>query len=116
VVYALFQPERYVRDFDGENRRDLLLSAASRAYQGNRAFYFAVGAPGATPDPALAPPATWAAGADDTVLRDYWKQIRAVAGAAEFTEDSFTSPPWKGVRISKKNGLKCLLTAPIETK
>ncbi len=116
VVYAMFQPERYVRTFDGQNRRDLLLRSARKEYQYNRSCYFAVGAPGYVLSPTLAPPLTWAAGADATTLRDYWLQIRDVADAATFTEASFSSAPWKGVKVGKKAGMKCMLTAPVEIK
>jgi prepilin-type N-terminal cleavage/methylation domain-containing protein len=119
VVYAMFQPERYFRAFDNDNRRDLLLKAASKAYQYNRSLYFAVGASGPVLDP-ITEPDTWDYTSDTTVLRDYWKAVRWCAHAEKWTEESFTAPPWKGIYVNSEKiptgKMKCFLSAPIEVK
>ncbi len=114
VVYAIFQPQRYQRAFDLQNRRDLFIHGSLSSYQYARSLYLAVGAAGYTRNPGV--PATWIAADDATVQRDYWLQIRDVCKASDWTESSFTSPPWKDVRVKKKNGKKCLLSTPNELK
>jgi hypothetical protein len=114
VVYALFQPERYVRNFDQQNRRDKLLKDALKAYQYNRSVYLAVGAAGGSMPATL--PLTWAAGSDAVTMRDYWMQIRDVSGAAAWNETAFSAPPWKGLKRGKKNGYTCYVSTPTEVK
>src|SRR6185503_19848965 len=100
--------------FDGQNRRDLLLKAATRECQYTRSVYVAVGAPGATLPATVNK--TWTAVDDLTTMRGYWRLIRDVAAAYEWTEDSFTKPAWKGTRVRKSGGFKCYLTTPTEIK
>ncbi len=119
VTYAMFQPERFVRTFDGQNRRDFLMRGAMKEYQYNRSIYLAVGDPGPDLTPAVAGlvlPKTWIASDDAITLRDYWKQIRFVTDAKDWNENAFASPPWDGIRLRKKSGVKCLVTAPNEVK
>lgn len=117
VVYAMYQPERYQRTFDNQNRRDLLMRGGHKSYQYNRSLYFAVGAPGAEVGNS---PQTWTAAEDLTVLRDNWLWIRYICDAHEWDETAFTKPPWNGVRTGKKSlgnmSLKSMITAPIEVK
>jgi type II secretory pathway pseudopilin PulG len=118
VVYAIFQPERYNRVFDGQNRRDLLLRSATENYQFNRAIYLAVASAGPTL-PATTP-LTWTPSGDALTLQQYWMQIRTVCNAVDWNETSFNNPPWQGVRISTKKisgvSYTCQLTAPTVVK
>jgi prepilin-type N-terminal cleavage/methylation domain-containing protein len=114
VSLALFQPERYTRSFDGQNRRDLFLRGALQAYQYNRSFYFAVGAAGFRLNPGISD--TWTAGDENANLTAYWQQITSLCGAASWTEKSFVAPPWTGIKVGKQGTLKCMLSAPIEVK
>jgi prepilin-type N-terminal cleavage/methylation domain-containing protein len=118
VVYALFQPERYSRVFDSQNRRDLLLRGALEAYHYNRSVYLAVAAPGQHLDTVDYPniSTNWASSQDGVVLSAYWKQVRSVCGAVNWNESAFTAPPWKDVQIGKLNSCLSLLTAPTEIK
>jgi hypothetical protein len=117
VSYALFQPERFSRVFDGQNRRDLLLHGAMTAYKYNRSIYLAAGAIGPTIRDrtkldALA--ASTAASGDAPVLRALWTQVRECCKAYDWTERSFDQPPWKGVRNLSTAGERCFLTSPLE--
>jgi type II secretory pathway pseudopilin PulG len=114
VVYAIFQPERYIRTFDGEDRRDLFLRSAKQNYQYNRAIYFAIGAAGKTLYSNVN--LTWSVGNDAVNLQAYWLQIRDVCNAVSWTEASFDSPPWTGIKVGKKNGARSLLSAPAIVK
>jgi prepilin-type N-terminal cleavage/methylation domain-containing protein len=116
VAYALFQPERFHRVWDVENRRDLLLHGAQKAYKYSRSLYLAVGAVGPTvrENAALADLAASDGPADAAALRRLWLQVRDTAKANEWTEASFDAPPWKDVRDRKQAGERCFLTAPIE--
>jgi prepilin-type N-terminal cleavage/methylation domain-containing protein len=117
VVYALFQPERFHRAWDAENRRDLLLHGAQKAYGYTRSLYLAVGAIG----PTIRDRGTLAALAassdragDAAPLRELWLQVRDTDRANEWTEASFDDPAWKDVRDRRQGGERCFLTAPIE--
>jgi type II secretory pathway pseudopilin PulG len=117
VVYAIFQPERYIRKFDGQVRRDLFLRSAKQNYQFDRAIYFAVGAAGGTLYSNVSSlTQSWTASSDATVLQAYWLQIRDVCNAVSWTETSFDSPPWTGVKVGKKNNARSLLSAPVIVK
>jgi prepilin-type N-terminal cleavage/methylation domain-containing protein len=125
VGYALFQPERYYRTWDRDNRRDLLLKGAQAAYGYSRSLYFAVGAVG--PDRAVLKPAiesTGLAGSTGTVddrvpLATIWKQICQVCDAQLWTEGSFTAPPTAfkaGISKGKKSGMRSFLSKPYEIR
>jgi hypothetical protein len=120
LSFALFQPERFQRVCDGENRRDLLLKKASDAYGYNRSAYLAAGAIG--PDRGALRPTLDALAASGSVAEDQaalaamWKQIGLTCGAAAWTEAGFAAPPWKGVKLGKKNGMRCFLSTPSEVR
>jgi hypothetical protein len=119
VGYALFQPERFKRRFDGQNRRDLFLKGALNAYGYNRAVYLSAAAvgPAVDPDARLETLATsTGALADAPVLRRLWRQARSVCAAQDWTEQGFAAPPWQGVRERKTKGQRCFVTAPIEIR
>jgi hypothetical protein len=120
ISYAIFQPERFQRVCDGQNRRDLLLKKAYDAYGYNRSVYLAAGAVG--PDRAALGPvidtlATSGSAAEDRVaLAAMWKQICANCDAVSWTEAGFSAPPWKGVKLGKKNGMRSFLSVPSEVR
>ena len=116
VVYALFIPERYHRNYDVENQRDLLLRSALKAYSYNRAVYLAVAAAGPTLDPTI----SLSMLANNTTvqgtavfLQQYWQSIAKVTAAQTWTESSFNNPPWQGVKIATVKNQTCFLSSPI---
>jgi type II secretory pathway pseudopilin PulG len=117
VAYAIFQPERFCRTYDAENRRDLLLKSSLKVYGFNRAVYLSVGALGIKLAPSLnmgdlansSTPIT-----DAPLFVSMWKQITRVCNAATWTEASFANPPWHGVNIVTSGVETCFLTNPIE--
>ncbi len=120
VAYALFQPERFQRIYDGQNHRHLLLNSATAAYQYNRSMYLSVGAIGPERG-ALAPriadlATSGSSAADHADLAPIWQQVCDTCGAARWTEHAFASPPWKDVAKGVKNGMRSFLTAPIEVR
>jgi prepilin-type N-terminal cleavage/methylation domain-containing protein len=120
LSFAIFQPERFQRVCDGENRRDLMLKKALDAYGYNRSAYLAAGAVG--PDrgplrPALDALAASSSPAEDqAALAALWKQICVTCDAVTWTEASFAAPPWKGVKVGKKAGMRSFLTTPSEVR
>jgi prepilin-type N-terminal cleavage/methylation domain-containing protein len=120
VAYALFQPERFHRTCDGDNRRDLLLKKALEAYGYNRAVYVAVGAIGPDTAALRAQLAALAASSTSTgdapALAEMWKRVGGACDAATWTEAGFTAAPWRGVKSGKKNGMRAFLSTPLELR
>ncbi len=120
VSYALFQPERFMRIADGQNRRDLLLKKSMDAYQYNRSLYAAVGAVGADRTPLASELSALAVSTgtvdDRLALAVIWQRICLACGAAAWNESSFGNAPWKDVKVGSKNGMRALLSSPIEIR
>ncbi len=116
VVYALFQPERARRHFDGQNRRDIMLKGAATAYGYDRSLYLAIGACGPEADATTLAELSESTSptTDHPPLRLLWRGIRSVCHAEQWTERSQLAPPWAGVREGKQGGQRCLLTTPLE--
>jgi prepilin-type N-terminal cleavage/methylation domain-containing protein len=114
VSAALFQPERYRRDADEFNRRDLFLKAAKDVYGYNRSLYIAVGATGPTAASGLN--GSWSIADDEQELVNRWNQIRDVCKAKEWTEEAWVAPVWKDVRVTTRGAERCMLTAPLEIR
>jgi prepilin-type N-terminal cleavage/methylation domain-containing protein len=120
ISFAIFQPERFQRVCDGQNRRDLLLKKAYDAYGYNRSVYLAAGAIG--PDRGALRPsidalaASGSAAEDRVALAAIWKQIGANCDAVSWTEAGFSAPPWKGVKLGRKNGMRSFLSTPSEVR
>jgi len=115
VSYALFIPERYHRTYDVENRRDLFLRSALIAYSYNREVYMAAGALGPVLDSSFS---TQSLAADqstigtDQFLYGAWRQICRLCAAQTWTEQSFTNPPWNGIKTGTVKGQTSFLSAP----
>lgn len=112
VVYTLYQPERYFRRTYGQNRRDLLLRSAKKAYGMDRAAYISAGSAGGNLRTPL--PVAWTSATEDCeALRSLWLQIRDVCDAEEWDETGFEQAPWTGVRSATVGSQHCLLAAPV---
>ncbi len=126
VGYAVFQPERFYRNYDRDNRRELLLKSAQNAYGYGRSIYVAVGAVG--PERGAIAGSITGSGAldastgpasDPAPLAQIWKQICRNCGAHLWTESGFASPPkaWSsGTAKGAKNGMRSFLSQPKEIR
>jgi prepilin-type N-terminal cleavage/methylation domain-containing protein len=94
VVYGVFQPE-------AERLQDIY-----QTYGYNRSVYIAVGAGGPMVTAPVSP-------LDAPAL---WVEIADRAKAAEWTEASWDSAPWTGVRVEKDGRKRAFVSTPIELK
>ena len=90
-------------------RADHHLRLAEQQFAYVRACYFAVGAAGEQ----LQTPLSGVAATD---MANLWSQVTTVCHADQWSEASFASAPWSGVRIERVSGAASFLSAPLEVR